>query len=583
MDASAKKILETVATKTLHAHGFSKSSTHANLVLADVTSRYLAFLAQTVAKYAEHAGRHHISVCDAVEAIDELGTSVDELKDYCATEGKDMARYATHSAKRLEDLAELKAQLAVGLSHDEDDLIPLEWGPVPDDAPSEEESSEYEDEIATPSDEVAKAEVMMVDPQHAHSEDIAMEGEPAVPLKQPLPRRIPTPPLPPSPISRSPSPPRKRQRTASWNHPEYIPDFLPPFPTDGESQRDGSPHPIAPSDSASLPNNTGVVKDERPPTPPLQAQVSTASSSADYLTPIPYEQSSLASLPAWHLPAHPPQDEHGLSTRSQAQAAIPQVQPALLGAYHHILTHPPPTKVGAVNPARYRVALALVEESEKCNRWDVPTTLFGSTAPNPPRVAPMPPSYAMPIGKGPAGGSGSGTPDGDAKDKAGKEEEKRPLPGAPARTIAPSDRIVASLSRQGSRIPKLARHVLSGPVYARTVRLAHPPVLSRGAQKLTYGPGVYAPWNASFSPMPATAPAPGKGKEANGMPNGKDKDKEKDKEAPRPLPDARLYATWNYEQKRFDEPLAMRRRMGSMAGSVGGVSMGRTRSESTNA
>ena len=99
MDTSAKKILETVATKTLHAHGFSKASTHANLVLTDITSRYLALLAQTVAKYAEHAGRHCISIGDAVEAIDELGTGVDELKDYCATEGRDMARYATHSSK----------------------------------------------------------------------------------------------------------------------------------------------------------------------------------------------------------------------------------------------------------------------------------------------------------------------------------------------------------------------------------------------------------------------------------------------------------------------------------------------------
>ena len=78
--------------------------------------------------------------------------------------------------------------------------------------------------------------------------------------------------------------------------------------------------------------------------------------------------------------------------------------------------------------------------------------------------------------------------------------------------------------------------------------------------------------------MPATTPAPGKGKETNGMPNGKEKDK--DKEAARPLPDARLYATWNYEQKRFEEPLMTRRRVGSVAGGVGGVSMGRTRSES---
>ena len=97
MDTSAKKILETVSIKTLHAYGFSKSSNHANILLADIASRYLANLAQTAAKYAEHAGRHTISVRDAVQAMDELGFSVDELKDYCATECRDMARYATHS------------------------------------------------------------------------------------------------------------------------------------------------------------------------------------------------------------------------------------------------------------------------------------------------------------------------------------------------------------------------------------------------------------------------------------------------------------------------------------------------------
>ena len=115
-------------------------------------------------------------------------------------------------------------------------------------------------------------------------------------------------------------------------------------------------------------------------------------------------------------------------------------------------------------------------------------------------------------------------------------------------------------------------------MYARTVRINHPPVLQRGTQKLTYGPGVNAPWNASFSPVPAATPATNAGGK-DGMPNGKEK--EKDAAPARPLPDARYYATWSYEAKRFDEPLPpaqMRRRMGSMAGAS--TSMGRARSES---
>ena len=108
MDTSAKKILETVTVKTLHAHGFSRSSTQANLVLADLLSRYLSNLSATAAKYAEHAGRRSIVAADAMEAFKELGTNMDELKDYCATESRDMARYAVHSSKRVEDLAEFK-------------------------------------------------------------------------------------------------------------------------------------------------------------------------------------------------------------------------------------------------------------------------------------------------------------------------------------------------------------------------------------------------------------------------------------------------------------------------------------------
>ena len=120
-------------------------------------------------------------------------------------------------------------------------------------------------------------------------------------------------------------------------------------------------------------------------------------------------------------------------------------------------------------------------------------------------------------------------------------------------------------------------------MYVRSSRIQHPPVLQRGTQKLVYGPGVNAPWNSSYNPTPAATPAGGKGKDgaANGIPNGKDKggDKGADGEKPRALPDARLYATWNYETKRFDEPLVVRRRVGSIAVPP----MTRARSESTNA
>ncbi|KAI0651254.1 hypothetical protein C8Q79DRAFT_1059599 [Trametes meyenii] len=565
MDSGAKKILESASIKTLHAHNFSRSSTQANQVLTDLLSRYLALFASTCAKYAEHAGRLRLTINDAVHAMDELGTSVEELSEYCATEGRDMARYAVHSTKRVEDLNEFKAQLAAGLRSDQDDRIPLQWGPVPDDLPSDNDRESESDEVETSDADGEDVDVKMaVHP--LQEQDVVMEDLHNSPSRDPLARPPPTPPLPLSPVSNpSTPPPRKRQRTANWEPPEYIPDFLPPFPTH-EPRRSPSPPPV--HDVG--PMGTSPVKMERPNTPPLQqveaaaaTTTSSANPSADYLTQIPYEESSLSKQPTWHLPQAPPASAF---SSDRSSLPLPQTQPALLGAYHHILTHPPPARVTTVNPARYRAALAFLADSEAIPRWDAPTTLFSATAPNPPRVAPMPPSYAVPIGKTP------GTPE-------GKDEEKRPnLPGAPPKTIAPCERITPTVSQPGSRLPKLTRQVLSGPVYARTTRLAHPPVLQRGKEKLTYGPGVNAPWNASFSPMPASAAVPGKGKGeggANGMANGKDKDK--DKEPPRPLPDARLYATWSYEQKPFDEALVVRRRLGSVHAAAG-----RAKSESAN-
>ncbi|KAI0668824.1 hypothetical protein C8Q78DRAFT_1155167 [Trametes maxima] len=556
MDSGAKKILESVSIKTLHAHNFSRSSTQANQVLTDLLSRYLALFASTCAKYAEHAGRLRLTMNDAVHAMDELGTSVEELSEYCATEGRDMARYAIHSSKRVEDLNEFKAQLAVGLRSDQDDRVPLVWGPVPDDLPSEGDNEEADsDEVDTSDADSEDADIKMADHLLAE-QDVVMGDLHGTPPKDPLARPPPTPPLPLSPVSNpSTPPPRKRQRTANWEPPEYIPDFLPPFPTH-EPRRSPSPPPVQADPTAM---GGSPVKMERPNTPPLQqaeaAAVTTTSSanpSADYLTQIPYEESSLSKQPAWHLPQAPP--ANAISS-DRSSLPLPQTQPALLGAYHHILTHPPPTRVTTVNPARYRAALAFLADSEAVPRWDAPTTLFSATAPNP-HVS-------------------------RRCRHQGKDEEKRPImPGAPPKTIAPCERVTPTVSQPGSRLPKLTRQVLSGPVYARTTRLAHPPVLQRGKEKLIYGPGVNAPWNASFSPMPASAPAPGKGKggegAANGMANGKEKDK--DKEPPRPLPDARLYATWSYEQKPFDEPLVVRRRLGS----VHAPGAGRAKSESAN-
>jgi hypothetical protein len=106
--------------------------------------------------------------------------------------------------------------------------------------------------------------------------------------------------------------------------------------------------------------------------------------------------------------------------------------------------------------------------------------------------------------------------------------------------------------------------LLKPSVYLRSTRLLHPPALKHGSEVIVYGPGIPAPWNGNATPQALPQPAVKKeDKSANGMPNGKAKE-----DPPPVLPDARFYATWDYEQKNFKEPLALgKKRVGSMQSS----------------
>lgn len=339
------------------------------------------------------------------------------------------------------------ASLAVGLREDRDDAIPLVYARLP--TPSiEEEDDEEESEDASEPEEATQEEsdgadpepfAMDIDGHIAEMEPFARVREEPKTIQPPA-----SPPLPLSPISNPSTPPRKRPRTSSWRPPAYVPDHLPPFPTN--TPRPSSSPP--PQDAPVMPD---PVKLERPPTPP-PPQIAPTTSSADYLTPTPYAQSSLASTHGpWHLPSRPPPPppETGASS---SRAAIPQVQPAYIAAYHHVLTHPPPPKMPTISPARYKVALALVSQSEQSPRWEPATTLYGSSTPNAPRVAAIGPSFPIPISKFPP------TPT-DGKDEA--EKDKKPnLPSAPPRPVATSERVTPLVSQQPSRIPDLARQVL---------------------------------------------------------------------------------------------------------------------------
>lgn len=256
------------------------------------------------------------------------------------------------------------------------------------------------------------------------------------------PERQLSPMFPPSPVSIPSSPSRKRPR-AEWNAPAHIPDFLPPFPVPKEYSEPPSPD----NAPAALPTLLRM-QEALSPLP----QVSTTTSSADYLTPVPYTSSSLSSTPVWHLPQPPA----SFDLPSQPpRLATPQIQPSLLGAYHHILTNPLPSHGNAGNPARHRVALALLAQTENNPRWEPADTLFGLSSPNAPRVSTMPPSH--PIAKQPPTNT-SGDP--GKPDTKGEEMNKVPLPSISPLPVTAQEHIAPSMSSQGSRLPEVARSVI---------------------------------------------------------------------------------------------------------------------------
>lgn len=270
-----------------------------------------------------------------------------------------------------------------------------------------------------------------------------------IPLEQSLlSPRISTPPLPPLPMSNPSSPSRKRPRKTSWQPPSHIPDFLPPFPT---TEISSSPSPIpSPQPTQTpleqLPLPVESVKVERLPV--AFGQPVTSSAASDYLLQVPYSQSSLSGVAEWHLPSPKPPPLPQAHPRNP-MLTTPQTEQSLVGAYHHILTHPPPTNLNAPTPARHKVAMALLSQTQSIPRWEPPDTLYSSLAPSVPRVAVIGPTYPMENGDG-----------GDIKGKLDVKDKDFKFPPTMARPVSANERLTPLVSQQLSRIPDLARLVL---------------------------------------------------------------------------------------------------------------------------
>lgn len=446
MENAAHTLLQSAVHRTLHASSFSRSSTQASLVLADLLSRYLTLLSSTCAKHAQHAGRTRLSPRDAISALEELGVSLEELNEYGSSEGKELGRYAIHSVRRVEELNEFRgqpyhgflhrlfgssylfaAQLTVGLEHDGDDLISLQYAPYTTPPPEDKEDEMESDEDAEGVDEgffEDPAEILVPQP---------IQPSPIMRKRSPL--------LPPSPIS-NPGSPRKRPRTLDWQPPPHVPDFLPPFPTEVQSHPASPSAPISPRVPQVMPPPVQIenVKVEKPPSPIPQL---TTASASDYLVRVPYPQSSLSTVSEWHLPSSPPPPAARLPTQPGELAT----ERTFLQAYHYILKNPPSANPNAANPARHKVAMALISQLHTGSRWTPPDTLYSSIAPTPVRHAPIGPTFPVPLGD----------PSVDGKGRIDKDVK---FPTTLPRSVSTIERISPLVSQQSSRIPDLARQVL---------------------------------------------------------------------------------------------------------------------------
>lgn len=232
---------------------------------------------------------------------------------------------------------------------------------------------------------------------------------------------------PPSPASdissaskkraRSPeddAPPDKRPRfSESTPPPPEVPQFLPPFP-------------FKAPDEAPLVEDTSAI--DRGPTPPPLPTTSTA----DYRSSIPYEQSSLAEVPEWHLPE--PLAVEPAPTRQSSHLA-------LLTAYHFLLSDPNAVPAPSSNPARHKLAMQfrdLLAESAV-----PPDSIFSLSDPPFPRIRAPLPSHAR------------------AVDPALRDALTREFPPAATRPAVPAAPLSSSMSFHSSRLPLLSRTAVS--------------------------------------------------------------------------------------------------------------------------
>lgn len=368
MDEAIVGHLKLAIVRMLYSQGFTKSSTHTVAVLTDLLDRYLKLLVASCADYAHHAGRPSVNAYDTLLAMEEIGTTLDDMRDYCDVEVKDTQKYTATLPKSAQELADLKGMsnyffflysiahsqsdhLHTGLQIDRPIAIPLQWrrAPTPD-----------LDDITGTVDSDASSPM------------------PITPIQYSLP-----------PISNSPpdaSVDLLRKPPCIVRDAPEIPEFMPPFPV-------------------LIVNPEDPVAEPPPPEPePVPEDDSAPSIPADYKVPAPYELSKLQARGPWHLPRAPVPLSPNLDLG--AVATTEELFTALSSLKSESTL---PT-----NPGRHKISMNFLGMTP--GRYNTPDTLFAQArhpvlhpnaayptyvvpiAPNPKNPLPVPPSLSKPVG-----------------------------------------------------------------------------------------------------------------------------------------------------------------------------------------
>lgn len=72
--------------KILHSHGITRASSVSLHVLSSLLDKYLKSTVESCQEYANHAGRVNLNVYDVLESLEEMGTVLDDLRDYLEVE-----------------------------------------------------------------------------------------------------------------------------------------------------------------------------------------------------------------------------------------------------------------------------------------------------------------------------------------------------------------------------------------------------------------------------------------------------------------------------------------------------------------